>query len=244
MQRYFVKKINDEIVFESSDIFHIEKVMRMKINDCIEVVFNNELYLAKIISFTPVLKVELTEKINNDSELEVYIRLLYCIPKGEKLDLVIQKATELGVDEIVLVNSSRCIAKINDNNCFKKIERFNKIIKEASEQSKRLKLMKLDTIINFDEINKFNADLSLIAYEKENSSTKKIKDYLENKEIKSINVLIGAEGGFSEDEVDYAIKNGFKSISLGKRILRSETACFYLLSLLSYYSEINYEKNI
>ncbi len=245
MQRYFVE-INDsnEVIFSKEDIFHISKVMRMKVNDEIEIVNDSKLYLAKITSFNPSLKVQIIKEIDRKTELDTYIRLLYCIPKGEKLDLVIQKACELGVDEIVLVNSSRCVAKIDKNNVNKKIERFSKIIKEASEQSKRLKFMKLSDVIDYKDINKYDADLSLIAYEKEDPKVSSLKKILEEKEYKIINVLVGAEGGFSEEEVDYAIKNGYKSISLGRRILRSETACFYLLSILSYYAEINYEKCI
>lgn len=102
--------------------------------------------------------------------------------------------------------------------------------------------MKLTDVIEYKDINKYNADISLIAYEKENSKMINFKDILEEKSYKTINVLVGAEGGFSKEEVEYAIKNKFHSISLGKRILRSETACFYLLSILSFYSEINYEK--
>lgn len=245
MQRYFVEfDDSNNILFSKEDIFHISKVMRMKINEEIEIVHNSKLYLAKIISFNPELKVKIIEEIKRDSELKTYIRLLYCVPKGEKLDLVIQKSVELGVDEIVLVNSSRCVAKINKDNFDKKIERFKKIIKEASEQSKRLSLMKLTDVIEYKDINKYNADISLIAYEKEDSKMINFKDILEEKSYKTINVLVGAEGGFSKEEVEYAIKNEFHSISLGKRILRSETACFYLLSILSFYSEINYEKCI
>ncbi len=244
MQRYFVNLKNDNVCFDPLDIYHIEKVMRMNVNDNIELVIDSKLYLGKIVSFHPTFKVEIVNEIERNTELNKYIRLLYCIPKGEKTDLVIQKATELGIDEIILVNSSRCIAKINKDNLNKKILRYNKIIKEASEQSKRLKLMKLDTVIDFKDINKYNEGLSLIAYEKEQSTSKDLKDLLENNENKIINILIGSEGGFSEEEVDYAIKNRFKSISLGRRILRSETACIYLMSLLSFYSELDYEKHI
>ena len=243
MQRYFVEiDESNKVIFSKDDIFHISKVMRMKIGDEIEIVNNLKLYLAKIVSFNPALDVQIIEEIDRLTELNTYIRLLYCIPKGEKLDLVIQKACELGASEIVLVNSSRCVAKIDKNNKDKKIERFSKIIKEASEQSKRLKFMKLSDVIDYKDITKYDADLSLIAYEKEDPRVSSVKKIFEEKEYKTINVLIGAEGGFSEEEVDFAIKNGYKSISLGRRILRSETACFYLLSILSYYAEINYEK--
>ena len=142
MQRYFLKKENNYLL-TNDDIFHILKVMRMKLFDNFEIVNNEGAFLVKITSITPFLY-EIVKKIDENNEINGYIRLLYCIPKGEKLDLVIQKSVELGVNEVVLINSSRSIAKIDNKNKEKKLERFSKIIKEASEQSKRDKLMKLD----------------------------------------------------------------------------------------------------
>lgn len=234
MQRYF-NLSNNLYELTKDDIFHIEKVMRMKINDEFELVFNKEVFLAKIISFNP-FKYEIVKKIEENNELNGYLRLMYCIPKGEKIDLVIQKATELGVNEIVLINSKRCVAKIDKNNKDKKLIRFNKIIKEASEQSKRTSLMKLTDIIDYKEINQYKADFSYIAYENESKNGEiKILNNLNDLKGKTINILIGPEGGFDKEEVDYAMENGYNLTSLGKRILRSETACLSLISLLSYY---------
>lgn len=241
MQRYFVKKIDDKIIFNQQDIFHIQKVMRMKINDQIEIVFDDKAYLVKIISFVPDFNIEIINQIDQNPELKNNITLYYCIPKGDKINLVIEKAVELGIKEIILVNSSRTIGKINDSNIDKKLEHFRKIIKESSEQSKRNNLMKIDKVINYNDIFK-NVDsdsLNLIAYEKEKNTVNDFLNILIKNKSNNINVIVGAEGGFSEEEVDLAIKNNFKSISLGKRILRSETACFYVLSLLSFYSELN-----
>lgn len=234
MQRYF-NLSNNLYELTKDDIFHIEKVMRMKINDEFELAFNKEVFLAKIISFNP-FKYEIVKKIEENNELNGYLRLMYCIPKGEKIDLVIQKATELGVNEIVLINSKRCVAKIDKNNKDKKLIRFNKIIKEASEQSKRTSLMKLTDVIDYKEINQYKADFSYIAYENESKNGEiKILNNLNDLKGKTINILIGPEGGFDKEEVDYAMENGYNLTSLGKRILRSETACLSLISLLSYY---------
>ncbi len=234
MQRYFLKKENNYSL-TNDDIFHILKVMRMKIFDTFEIVNDKGVFLVKITSITPFLY-DFVKEIEENNELNGYIRLLYCIPKGEKIDLVIQKAVELGVNEIVLINSSRSIAKIDNKNKAKKFERFSKIIKEASEQSKRDKLLKLDEVIDFKEINKYKADFSFIAFENESKNDEiKILSYLNNLKGKCVNILIGPEGGFSMEEVEYAKINGFILTSLGKRILRSETACFSLISLLSYF---------
>lgn len=234
MQRYFLKKENNYLL-TNDDIFHILKVMRMKLFDNFEIVNNEGAFLVKITSITPFLY-EIVKKIDENNEINGYIRLLYCIPKGEKLDLVIQKSVELGVNEVVLINSSRSIAKIDNKNKEKKLERFSKIIKEASEQSKRDKLMKLDEVIDYKDIDKFKADLSFIAFENESKNDEiKILSYLDKIKGKCVNILIGPEGGFSKEEVEYAKENDFILTSLGKRILRSETACFSLVSLLSYF---------
>lgn len=232
MQRYFVNDIiNDEVVFEKDQIHHIVNVMRMRVNDRITVVNNGEAYLATLISTNP-LKVEVIENLNEDHELKNHITLLYCIPKGEKLDLVVQKATELGVGEIILVQSERCIAKITKENKEKKLLRFNKIALEASEQSKRTKVPTIDKVIDYKDISKFKFDHSFIAYEDEGEIS--FKEKIEKiKEGETIGIIIGSEGGFSKKEVEYAVSNGYDSISLGKRILRSETAVFYALTSFS-----------
>jgi len=238
MQRYFVKDIvNDEVIFEKDQIHHIVNVMRMRVNDQITVVYNGEAFLVALESTNP-LKVKIIENLHEDHELNNHITLLYCIPKGEKLDLVIQKATELGVSEIILVQSERCIAKITKENKEKKLLRFNKIALEASEQSKRTIVPIIDKVVDFKDISKFKFDHSFIAYEDEGEIS--FKDKIEQiKEGETIGIIIGSEGGFSRKEVDYAILNNYQSISLGKRILRSETAVFYSLTSFALLLERN-----
>ena len=234
MQRYFTSfKDEKNITISNDDIFHIVKVMRMKINDQFEINNDGDIYLAQINSLAP-FSFKIIKKIDENHELKTKITLLYCLPKGDKIDLVLQKATELGVKQIVLVNSSRCIAKINDENKKKKLARFNKIIKEATEQCKRNNLPALKDVIKFNEISNYQSDLNLIAYENSKMSNQELKDLLRNFKGNTVTILIGAEGGFSKEEVEYALKNNFISISLGNRILRSETSVFNLLSILGY----------
>lgn len=234
MQRYFTSfKDEKNITISNDDIFHIVKVMRMKINDQFEINNDGDIYLAQINSLVP-FSFKILKKIDENHELKTKIILLYCLPKGDKIDLVLQKATELGVNQIVLVNSSRCIAKINDENKEKKLARFNKIIKEATEQCKRNNLPALKDVIKFNEISNYQSDLNLIAYENSKMSNQELKDLLRNFKGNTVTILIGAEGGFSKEEVEYALKNNFISISLGNRILRSETSVFNLLSILGY----------
>lgn len=234
MQRYFTSfKDEKNITISNDDIFHIVKVMRMKINDQFEINNDGDIYLAQINSLAP-FSFKIIKKIDENHELKTKITLLYCLPKGDKIDLVLQKATELGVNQIVLVISSRCIAKINDENKKKKLARFNKIIKEATEQCKRNNLPALKDVIKFNEISNYQSDLNLIAYENSKMSNQELKDLLRNFKGNTVTILIGAEGGFSKEEVEYALKNNFISISLGNRILRSETSVFNLLSILGY----------
>ena len=235
MQRYFATyDKNQNIVINNDDIFHIQKVMRMNIGDTFEVNADGDLKIAEITSNSP-FSFKIIKEINENHELNGYVRLLYCLPKGEKTDLVIQKAVELGCSEIVLINSERSIAKITKENKEKKIIRFNKIIKEASEQSKRTKLCKLNDVIDFKDIAKYPADFSLIAYENTEFTSKDLIEILPSLRDKSINIIIGAEGGISKKELEIAKNTGYREISLGKRILRSETACIFILSILSLY---------
>jgi 16S rRNA (uracil1498-N3)-methyltransferase len=231
MQRYFVNQIDaSEVVFSEEQIHHIVKVMRMNVNDELSVVYQGNAYLCYVAKVNP-LQVLVKENLHEDHELKVDISLLYCVPKGDKLDLVVQKATELGVKEIILVQSSRCIGKITKENKTKKLSRLNKIALEASEQSKRTLLPIIKDVISYQEIGKYHFSHQFIAYENEDEIS--FKEHLEKvKNGESVGILIGAEGGFSSDEVDFAKQNGYISISLGKRILRSETAVMYALACM------------
>lgn len=237
MQRYFASYDKfKNIVICDDDIFHITKVMRMRPGDQFEINLDGDIKLAEFVSSSP-FSYKIIKEFNENHEIEGYIRLLYCLPKGEKTDLVIQKAVELGANEVVLINSERSIAKITKENKDKKILRFNKIIKEASEQSKRTNLMKLNDVISFKEISNYPGDINLIAYENTNNTVKNLSDILKDAKGKTVNVIIGAEGGISKSELQIALDNNYQEISLGKRILRSETACFYILSFLSFYMD-------
>lgn len=236
MQRYFVEEIIDnDVIVSKEQEHHIIKVMRMKEKEKITCAYKGEIFLCEIVSLSP-LKIKVVEKLNENNELKVNVTLLYCLPKGDKLDLVIQKATELGVKEIILVQSERCIAKIKKEDEAKKLKRFNLIATEASEQSKRSCVPLIEKVIPFKDISKFNFDHKFIAYENEKDTT--FFELLQNvKEDEKIGILIGSEGGFSSKEVDFARQNNYYSISLGKRILRSETAVFFALSAIDFIVE-------
>ena len=142
-------------------------------------------------------------------------------------ELLLRVPLRLGQDAFTMGEISKEKAK--------KLLRFNKIIKEASEQSKRSKLCVLKDVIEFKEIANYPADYSLIAYENTDFTSQDLIELLPKLKNKTINVIVGAEGGISKSELEIAKKTKYQEISLGKRILRSETACIFILSLISLY---------
>lgn len=229
MQRYFGAVKQGQISLCEDDIFHLTRVMRAKPGTEIEVVSDGKVLLCKTVSFNP-LKIELVRELNENNELPNKVILVASLIKGEHMDLVLQKATELGVSEIVLLETERTIVKIKDES---KLNRFRKILKEASEQSKRLVIPTLEKVISINELKEINADVKLLAFEGEKGTSKSFVEQIKNvKPNESIAVVIGPEGGFSEKEVAKMNELGYTSVGLGKRILRAETASFYTLSVI------------
>lgn len=237
MQRYFGKIIDKAVILTESDQYHLVKVMRAREKDEIEVVFEGKVFLCEVETVKP-LKIKRIAQIKENNELKNDVVLICSLLKGDKLDLVIQKATELGVEEIVLLQSERSIAKIRNLDRSFKLERFNRIVKEAAEQSKRTRLPLLYRVIKMDQLPEIEADVKLIAYEGEKGNTssflKAVKGITAGQRVA---IIIGPEGGFSVDEVNEAIEYGYQTVSLGRRILRAETASFYTLSVLAAYLE-------
>ena len=238
MQRYF-GKLDDQgnIILLEEDIFHVIKVMRARVNDLLEVVIDEQVILASIHNLHP-FSLKVVERRHEDRELKGLITLYYAMPKGDKLDWVLQKATELGVSRIVLLSSKRTIVKVDEMDKPKKIIRYQKILKEASEQAKRTKIPLLVDILDFSFIEKASGDIKLIADEDVAGKTTGLMQILKRMiPGQSIDILVGPEGGFERSEVKDAVSHGFQPISLGKRILRSETAVINLLSIISFMME-------
>jgi len=238
MQQYFAKeKINNKFVLDESDLFHIEKVMRMKNDDLVYVGFEEKIYEGVIKFINGKITVECVRETVINNELNCDVTLIYGLPKGDKFEFVVQKATELGVSTIVPYAASRSVSVISKDKEGKKLERWNKIAKEASEQSKRNKLVKVEKICDEDSILNYKSKLNLVAYEDvSNEGCNKLNDLL-SKKFDSITLVVGPEGGFEQREIDNLVDNGFEVVSLGKRILRSETAPLFLMSIISYMYE-------
>ena len=234
MQRYFAKeKTNNKLILYDGDIHHIKKVMRCKINDEIEVVHDNIVYTCKIINIEP-LEFEIYSSKEEDRELNIDLTIAVSLVNEQKFDLILQKLTELGVSTIVPIKTERSIIKLDEKKVSKKIERWQMICKEASEQSHRTKVPKVENIIKLSELINIDKDVKLIC--SINEHTKKISSYLDNNNV-SILFAIGPEGGFTPKEEEFLLNNKFMPVSLGKRIMRVETAAIYVTSIINYIYE-------
>ena len=238
MNRFFGLIKDNKITLSEESIHHLINVLRLEINEEIEVVIDEKVYLAKIKSLKP-LDISLIKEINENRETNINIYLAFSLLKGGHDDLLIQKCVELGVNTFYPYISERTIISLkNENEKDKRLLRFKKIIEGASEQSKRLIFPDIAKISSFKEIMNISINNRYIAYEGEAMKSNTLfKELPKIKKGDGVLILIGPEGGFSIKEIELAKSKGFKAISLGKRILRAETACMYASALLSTYGD-------
>lgn len=236
MQRYFIDNKNDnKFILSEDDSYHITKVMRMKLGDLVEIVYQKEVYITRIIDFTPVV-VEIIDKKDEYNELDVEVCICQSLVKESKMDLILQKSTELGAYSFIPLRVKNSIIK-PDKDFSKKITRWQRIVKEASEQSKRNIIPEVKDIMGIDDLIKLDYDLKIICTVNEMSRT--LKNVLQNhKNCGTMIIVIGPEGGFTKDEENTLINNGFISTSLGKLVLRTETASICCLSMINYDREV------
>lgn len=233
MQRYFGHKLKNNIILDEEDNYHLLKVMRARRGEEIEVVADDNVYLSEITSVKP-LKIVSKKLIKENNELPNYVVLIVSLLKGDKMDFVLQKATELGVSEIVLMTTERTIVRIKGHKDDLKLGRYQKILKEAAQQCKRRKIPFIHRLIDFNQLDEVYADVKLIAYEGTRTSVATLNKKIDSlKPKQKIAVVIGPEGGFSEGEIAFAKHNGFTPVGLGNRILRAETASIYALSVIA-----------
>lgn len=237
MQRYFGQIITNQVLLGDDDVFHLTKVMRARVGDQIEVVSNEKVFLCQVNKIKP-LEIDVVKPIKENHELKNQVILMAAMIKGEKMDFLLQKATELGVGEIVLLQTERTIVKIKPAEKDLKLERYRRILKEAAEQSKRSRIPMLYRVLDMNHLKDVDAQVKMIAYEEESGATESFNSIVRSiKDKQKVAIIVGPEGGFSEHEVDIAVAAGFKRVSLGKRILRAETASFYALSVISNHLE-------
>ncbi len=240
---FFVPKeqvIETQIFIVGSDVNHIRNVLRKTIGDTLTVVSDRIKYNVKIRDMTKqTILCDIIEK-EYEARLDVKITIFQGLAKADKIEYVVQKCTELGVYEIIPVEMKRSVVKLTESDKEKKLERWKKIAEVASKQSLRNEILKIDKIMSFknmcDTLEKY--DLVILAYEKETKV--KLKDIIRDidNKIQNIAVIIGPEGGLDEEEVTELIDKKAKSVTLGSRILRTETAPVAISAMIMY--ELDY----
>lgn len=232
MQRYFA--INKNLEIPPSDIHHMYKVMRMKNGDQVEVIYDGKIHICEIKELTAsnvkldVKNIEASVSDNNNN-----VTIAISLVNEQKWDYILQKATELGVNEIIPLSLSRTLIKIEKNKNEKKYERWMKICKEASEQSHRISVPNILPIMKINDLIKLDYDLKIVCSTQNNATN--FKQILSNYEsCGRILVVIGPEGGIAPEEEETLVSNDFIRTSLGNFILRVETAPLFVLSAINY----------
>lgn len=228
----------NHVIIMGSDVNHIKNVLRMKEND--ELLISDGMgrdYHCSIDSITnEKITAEILDTDYEGCELSSRFYLFQGMPKADKMELIIQKAVELGVHEIIPVLTRRSVVKIDDKKKESKLKRFQSISESAAKQSRRNIVPKVNDFMLFEEALNYAKDFSMniIPYEnfKDMQATRNILDRIEDN--MNIGIFIGPEGGFDETEIDKAREIGCNEISLGKRILRTETAGMAILSVLMF----------
>lgn len=247
VQRYFVKhRANDHhFLIDGEDRHHIIKVMRMEIDDniiCVEP--DGKAAVCKIVKITDEQVVaDVVQWMDETPELPISVTISSGLPKGDKLEWIIQKGTELGAHEFLPFAAKRSIVKWDEKKAAKKIERWQKIAKEAAEQSHRSYLPEVDIPVSFNALLEkgkyFNYKLVAFEEESRNGETSTFSATLQKmKKGDSLLFVFGPEGGLTEDEVQALKDHDFAICGLGPRILRTETAPLYVLSAISYHFEL------
>ena len=222
MLSVLVTEVYDEyiLVIDTNDINHIKNVFRKEKGDIVRAVDGSNEYLCEIEEINDKeIKLKIIEKKVDKFSLDIELDAGISILKGDKMDLTIQKLTELGINKIIPIAVKRCVVKLE-----KKKDRWDTIAKEALKQCQGVVPTVVDEIKKIDKLNLKDYDLVLVPYENEEEIF--LKDILRNLKVKPSKILyiIGAEGGFEKEEIDFLESQGAKIISLGKRILRAETA--------------------
>lgn len=249
MQHFFVSPDQvgkGQIVVKGSDVNHMKNVLRMGAGEELTVSDgNNGKYLCVIDHYegnekeSMVAYLNIMEEQESDSELESRIFLFQGLPKQDKMEFIVQKAVELGVFEIVPVATKRAVVKLDEKKSRKKMERWQEIAKSAAKQSGRGIIPFVGPVLSFKEALELSRELDvvLIPYElaEDIQETKNVISQISRGQ--SVGIFIGPEGGFDKEEIELAVLAGAKPITLGKRILRTETAGVTAMSILMFHLE-------
>lgn len=245
MPKFFVRddQINDnKIDIVGEDVNHISNVLRMKVGDEFQVCNSDttENYNVEIKSFEKEKIIcSIINKMKSEAESDINLKIFQGIPKSDKMELIIQKSTELGIKELIPVDMERCVSKISGKDEKKKIDRWQKISEVAAKQSGRDMIPKIHNVIKINDIVKVisDFDMMIVPYEKAEGysfkdAIEEIKEY--DKSNINIGIVIGPEGGFEPSEIEQLREAGAKIVTLGKRILRTETVALAMSSVIMY----------
>ena len=233
MQQYFVDtpiQVGDDYVFTSSQAHHAKTVVRLD-HETVRLVYEGHAYFAEAMMKEKQFIAHVYEEDHGIHEMNCDVTLALALIRKEKFELVLQKATELGVKRIIPFESSRCVVHAKKEKADKQLLRWNTILQEASEQCKRNIIPEITNIVSFKDLKDYMSEGNYACYEKAYGEASFLSQCATNK--KSITIVIGCEGGFSLSEVKEMEDIGFDSITLGSRILRAETAAMYACSVLS-----------
>lgn len=231
MQQYYAVKRNNNILHLNKDDFnHIKNVMRMKESDKIIVVYDKESYVCSLNKDLLTCNIEsIFKNSENNTSFIAYIPLL----SEDKMKFILQHGTELGITEFVVVMYSHCKYKLNKKDFDKKILRWSKIVKEASEQTYRIEKPLIEKIIDIKDIDDSSSVKLVCSLDKDN--VKHINEILTTNNCSdTISISFGPEGGLTEKEEDILTKKGFNKVSLGNNVLRTETVPLFIASVRSY----------
>ena len=244
MPKFFVRdnQIKDEtITILGEDVKHIANVLRMKPEEELQIcnIDNAENFIAQIQNISKEeIKCCIKEKIQSNVESKIDIHIFQGLPKADKMELIIQKATELGVKEITPIQMERCIVKIDAKDGIKKVQRWQKIAEVAAKQSGRDIIPTINEIKNIKNIYNLceNYDIVIVAYENEKNTTLKqvLKDVKTTNKFPKIAIVIGPEGGIDMAEIQNMEQSGAKIVTLGNRILRTETVALVITGIIMY----------
>ena len=251
MPKFFVDSNqinNDKAIITGNDFNHIKNVLRMKVGDTFNICdSNSQNYIVRINNFEKEsIECDVIEKCKDQAESNIKVHIYQGLPKADKMELIIQKSVELGVTEIIPIEMKRCVVKLDGKDKIKKVDRWNKISEVAAKQSGRDIIPEVSSVKNLKEIAKEleKFDLVLLCYENEKENYLKsvlniYKNKLNSKEDINIAVIIGPEGGIDISEVEELKNAGAQVVSLGNRILRTETVALSMLSIIMYEFERN-----
>jgi 16S rRNA (uracil1498-N3)-methyltransferase len=245
MPKFFVtnQNVNDkEITIVGEDVNHIKNVLRKKIGEQLTICNVDMMidYLCEILQIEEnIIKCNILEELETNSESNIKVSIFQGLPKADKMEMVIQKSVELGVYDITPVEMKRCVVKLNDKDKRKKIERWQKISEVAAKQSGRNRIPKINEIKSIKNVCNLCEEYDIVIVAYENEQENKIKNELKNiklnkKDNLKIAVIIGPEGGIEETEIKLLKNYGAKIVTLGNRILRTETVALNVLSIIMY----------